>query len=357
MALYAIVGAGNGGQALSAILKMQGHEVRLWNRSRDKVKLLNERGSLLLQGKVSGEVKLNLITTNMEAAIRGAEIIFIVLPANAHREMALKMSSIVEKEQAVILNPGRTGGVLEFKQGLAEGGTRSLPLIMETQSLFCACRAHSFGIVDILSFKSENTISGMPKSRIADFWPQLKSIYVKLKIADTTLMTGLDNIGAILHPTPVPLNSGWIESRDIFFPHYYHGISPTIAAFVEKIDEERLSVAKKFGIDTRSVKQWHKDIYGYEGNNLYKTLQGNSAYASIDAPRSLNTRYLTEDIPTGLVPISELGRAADVKTPLIDMIIELGSTLLEIDFRKEGRNLRRLGLEGKSINEIKQSFE
>ena len=119
------------------------------------------------------------------------------------------------------------------------------------------------------------------------------------------------------------------------------------------MDIERLAVAKKYGVEVRSVKQWHEDNYGTKGANLFETLQKNSAYASIDAPRSLNTRYITEDIPTGLVPISELGRAAGVKTPLMDLIIELGSNLLEVDFRKEGRNLSRLGLEGKSINEIK----
>jgi len=357
MSIYAVLGAGNGGQALSTLLKRMGHEVRLWNRSSTTVNALNDRGLLELRGQYRGMAQLDLITTSLEDAVRDAEIIFIVLPANAHREMALRMSHFVGKEQVIILNPGRTGGVLEFKQGLAKAKCHSSPLIMETQSLFCACRAHEPGVIDILSFKRENTISGIPKKRISCLLPQLKSIYGKLKIADTTLATGLDNIGAILHPTPVLLNSGWIESRDIFFPHYYHGISPSVAALVEKIDDERLRVAEEFGILLGSVKQWHEDNYGFQGRNLYETLQGNSAYASIDAPRTLNHRYLTEDIPTGLVPISELGRAAGVPTPHIDMIIELGNVMLNADFRETGRNLKHFGLEGKSIDEIKHAFE
>ncbi len=357
MSIYAVLGAGNGGQALAALLKRMGHEVRLWNRSAGTVNAISDRGALELRGQCHGTVKLDLITTNLEATLKGVEVLFIVLPAHVHHEMALRISPFVEEENAVILNPGRTGGVLEFKQGLMETGKRSLPLVMETQSLFCACRAHSPGIIDILSFKRENTISGIPKERINSLWPQLKYIYGNLRLADTTLETGLNNIGAILHPTPVLLNAGWIESRDIFFPHYYHGISPSVAALVEKIDEERLKVAEKYNVIVNSVKHWHENNYGFEGRNLYETLQGNSAYASIDAPRSLNTRYLHEDIPTGLVPISELGRAAGVPTPYINMIIELGNAMLNTDFRKNGRNLKRMGLEGKTIDEIKQAFE
>ena len=357
MSLYSVLGAGNGGQALSCLLKRMGHDVRLWNRSQATVQALNDRGWLEIRGPHRGTARLDLITTNLESAVKDAEILFIVMPASAHREMALRLAPIISDKQAVILNPGRTAGVLEFKNGLIEWGVTSLPLIMETQSLFCACRVHQPGIIDILSFKRENTICGISTGQINDLLPQLQAIYGSVKVVETTLETGLDNIGAILHPTPVLLNSGWIESRDIFFPHYYHGISPSVAALVEKIDAERLKVAEAYGLQIRSVKQWHEDNYGFQGSNLYETLQGNSAYASIDAPRSLSNRYLTEDIPTGLVPISELGRAAGVPTPLIDMIIDLGNAMLNIDFRKKGRNLKNLSLEGKTIQEIKQAFE
>ncbi len=357
MSVYAVLGAGSGGQALAALLKRMGHEVRLWNRSSGTVNSLSEKGFLELRGQAHGTAKLDHITTDIQSAIRNAEIIFIVMPATAHREMAVRMARSVESTQAVILNPGRTGGVLEFRNGLAEEGNNSFPLIMETQSLLCACRANEPGIIDILSFKRENIISGIPNQRIYDFLPQLNSVYGNLKISDTTLATGLDNIGAVLHPAPVLLNSGWIESRDIFFPHYYHGISPSVAAFVEKIDDERLAVAEKYGIRLGSVKQWHENNYGFQGRTLYETLRGNSAYASIDAPRTLNHRYLTEDIPTGLVPISELGRAAGVPTPYIDIIIELGNMMLNVDFRKHGRNLRRLGVEESTIEKITRAFK
>jgi len=357
MSIYAVLGAGNGGQALAAILKKMAHEVRLWNRSLEKLQNIRKYNGINVSGQMMFHANIDCLSVDVSEAIKNAKVIFIVVPASAHQDIAKLVAPHVKRDQAIILNPGRTAGCLEVRNALVEGGCNDLPIILETQSLFCACRAANHGDVNILSFKTDNLISCLPNIRFAEVRNELLSIYNNLIFAPSVLHTSMENIGAILHPAPVLLNTGWIESRDVFFPHYYYGISRSIAGFLEKIDTERLEVARAYGVKVRSVKEWHEDNYGTKGANLFETLQKNSSYASIDAPRMLQHRYITEDIPTGLVPISELGRAAGVKTPLMDMIIELGSTLLEIDFRKEGRNLRRLGLAGKTINEIIKSFE
>ena len=58
-----------------------------------------------------------------------------------------------------------------------------------------------------------------------------------------------------------------------------------------------------------------------------------------------------------LVAMSELGRAAGVTTPVIDGLITLTSTMLRHDFRSEGRNLTRLGLSGKTVDEVRSIVE
>lgn len=356
---YAVLGAGNGGQALAALLKHQGHTVRLWARNAALVGQMNSSEHRIeVYGALRTTVTLDTITADIEQACEGASILFVVVPANAHFEIACRLAGIVEKKQAVILNPGRTAGVVEFIHTLlSQGFTKvDLPLVLETQSLFCACRARSAGVIDILSFKKENVIGGIPAERIPGVLEECTSVYGNLKVASNTLVTGLDNMGAFLHPTPVLLNTGWIESRDVFFGHYYQAISPSVAAYIEKMDQERFAIAECLEVPVRSVKQWHEEVYGFQGGTLFETLQGNSGYASIDAPKKLAHRYLTEDIPTGLVPISELGKILGVATPHIDAMIHLGSTMLGIDFRAKGRNLYRLGLEGKSIKEIKRVF-
>ncbi|HOV65532.1 MAG TPA: NAD/NADP octopine/nopaline dehydrogenase family protein [Bacillota bacterium] len=352
MSIYAVLGAGNGGQALAAVLKQMGHEVRLWNRSQGTVGAIQHGRGIQVTGQITFHARIDKVTSDISEALDKARIIFIVVPASAHLDVAKLIAPHIRGDQAIVLNPGRTMGCLEVRNALRENGLSELPIIMETQSLFCACRASSPGNVNILSFKADNHISCIPKRRFVEVKDALSAIYRNMLLAPSVLYTGFENIGAILHPAPVLLNTGWIESRDVFFPHYYYGISKSVAAFLEKIDLERLEVAEEYGVKVRSVKVWHEDNYGCKGSNLFETLQRNSAYASVDAPRVLKHRYITEDIPTGLVPISELARAAGLKTPLTDMIIELGNALLKIDFWAEGRNLRRLGLEGKTASEI-----
>jgi hypothetical protein len=63
---------------------------------------------------------------------------------------------------------------------------------------------------------------------------------------------------------------------------------------------------------------------------------------------------LAADIPTGLVPLSALGEALGVATPLMRAVVDLGSTLLGRDFWREGRSLARLGLAGKGAEEIRR---
>ena len=71
----------------------------------------------------------------------------------------------------------------------------------------------------------------------------------------------------------------------------------------------------------------------------------------------MDHKYVTEDVPCGLVPMAALGDAVGVHTPAIDGLIALTSAALGHDFTKEGRNLDTLGLARKSVAEIKQSFE
>ena len=75
----------------------------------------------------------------------------------------------------------------------------------------------------------------------------------------------------------------------------------------------------------------------------------NPTYRDILAPTTINHRYVWEDIPTGLVPMSSFGKNLGILTPTIDYFIEQGSKLLNIDFRSEGRTLWKLGLSSDNL--------
>jgi opine dehydrogenase len=57
----------------------------------------------------------------------------------------------------------------------------------------------------------------------------------------------------------------------------------------------------------------------------------------------MDYRYLTEDVPHGLVTWASFGDLVRVDTPTIDACIQISSVLLQRDFRSEGVTLEKLG--------------
>lgn len=68
---------------------------------------------------------LELATTDIAPVVANADFIFIVAAANAHAFMAQVCAPYPRDDQVIILNPGRTGGTLEFRKVLRERGVKA----------------------------------------------------------------------------------------------------------------------------------------------------------------------------------------------------------------------------------------
>jgi len=86
---------------------------------------------------------------------------------------------------------------------------------------------------------------------------------------------------------------------------------------------------------------------------LFEAMRKNADYRGIMAPRTLQIRYLTEDVPTSLVPIASVGKKFGVDTPVINSLIELASRLNNCNYWEEGRTVEKLGIENLSLKELR----
>ena len=89
--------------------------------------------------------------------------------------------------------------------------------------------------------------------------------------------------------------------------------------------------------------------YRLQLSDIYTMISSNPTYQRIKAPITLDSRYLWEDIPTGLVPISSFGDALGVPTKAIDHLIDEGCETLKRNFWEEGRTLEKLGLSKENL--------
>lgn len=353
----AVIGAGDVGQAMAGHLALMGFTVNLYNRSSDTIREISRSGHIELRGEISGFGKLNLVTDEISEAIKNANIIMVTVPASAHAAIARICSPYLQDGQIIILNPGRTWGALEFSRVLSESGSVANITIAEAQTVIYTTRCIENAKVEIFALKKNVPLAAFPSLKTKVVIEIIKEIYPQFTPANDVLETGLNNMGAILHPTPTLLSTSWIESQKTRFKYYYEAITPTVARFLEAIDQERMAVAKAFGTKTMSAKEWLYEAYGSKGDSLFEAIQNNDKYRTIDAPGTLQHRYIFEDIPTGLVPIASLGDLTGVPTPNIKLVIHLASELLGVDFWEIGRTADKLGLKGLSIDEIRDLVE
>lgn len=337
-----VIGAGNGGQAMAAFCSSLGIPVCLYDRNLDGIASIYKNHKIILTGAIEITTYVEEVTNDIQKAVEFGDLILVVTTASAHREIAEQILPFLKNGQCVVLNPGRTCGVLEVNSVFTKRPELQVYL-GEAQTLVYACRKLSPGIVNIIGVKQNVMLSGRNSFETEYIINMMRPIYNCFVPAKNLIHTGLENIGAIFHPAVVLFNAATIE-RNIPF-YFYRDMTPNVASFIQKLDNERLKIGKSYGLKLMPVDDWIVYAYpGTEGISLCDRMINNPAYHDILAPGSIYARQLTEDIPTGLLPMRELAKIAQVETPIMDAIIVLSSFLLNIDFEKDGRTLKNLQL-------------
>ncbi len=352
-ASYCVMGAGNGGLAMAGHLGILGYPVSLYNRTDEKLDGVRWHGGIKVEGAVSGFGPVRKATSDVSEAVSDADVVMVVTPSTAHRGLAAAMAPFLRDGQLVVLNPGRTGGALEFRKVFHDSGMSAAVVVAETQTFLYASRAQSRWEAHIFRVKNSVPFATLPSFWIPEALGILAAPFPQFVAGNNVLATSLENIGAVFHPALTILNAGWIESTHGDFDYYLQGITPSVAKLLERIDAERLAVASAVGVRSVSAREWLYLSYDSPGKNLYEAITNTGSYRGIKAPPGIDHRYISEDVPMSLVPLASLGSMLGVPTPAIDMIIRLGSILHSTDYWAIGRTVESLGLAGLTVKQIR----
>ncbi len=349
---FAVLGAGNGGLAMAGHLGVMGFPVRLYNRTDEKLAAVRWHGGIKVEGAVRGFGPVELATSDAAVAVEGADVIMVATPSTAHRSLAALVAPALRDGQVIVLNPGRTGGALEFRAALLDAGLAARPVIAEAQTFIYASRALSRHEAKIFQIKRGLALAALPSFRTPEVLAVLEPAFPEFKAGGSVLATSMENIGAVFHPALTILNAGWIEGTRGAFDYYLDGITPSVALVLERVDAERLAVARSLGVRSLSAVEWLYLSYGASGANLREAIKATAAYRGIRAPATVDHRYVNEDVPMSLVPMASIGAMLGVPTPSIDLVIDLASAMRGVDFRAIGRTVERLGIAGMSVKDI-----
>lgn len=350
MKRIAVLGAGNSGLAMAAHLKLLGEEVRLWNRTKRNIQDLMVDRQVHMMGEIEGDVILDRVTADLGLAVQDCEWIMVTMPATAHGDIARRLAPLVKAEQRIILHPGRTFGALEFEQTLLSMGVTQPPIILEAITNLYAARKVMEKEVHIHGIKREVRFSALHPENLAAARADLPDLLAEIFVpVENMLFTSLGNVGMLLHCAPMLFNLGRVESETASFRYYNEGITPSVAKYIEKMNREVLDLAACLRIPIDSVEEWMRKTYGLSGDTLYECVQSNEVYRNILAPKTIESRYLLEDVPCGLVPIENLGHQFGLPMTYIGLMIDLAGAVLDQDFRISGRTLEKFGMTVKEL--------
>jgi len=339
----AVISSGNGGQSMAAYFTYLGYRVALYAREAERVDMFPDF-RFVISGEVNAEVDVELISSDMGAVVKDAELIMVTTPAQYHPIVARAMAPHLIDGQAVVLNPGRTFGTTAFSKVLAECGSRADIMLGETDTFTFTCRCPALGKPEIYNRQDAIRLAAHDSSYAETLLSMLHEVFKMYSLAESVLYTGFSNIGMIFHPMPILMNITRVEAREDF-KFYIQGISPLVASILEKMDLERVMVADAYGVTVPTARRWLEECYGSRGDSLYEQIQNTDAYKTVLAPTDIDTRYIFEDVLTGCVPTSCAGKAAGVQTEVLDTLIRWASILYGRDFRAEGRNEKLIDFE------------
>jgi opine dehydrogenase len=354
---YTVIGAGHGGKAMAAHLALMGFPVTLYNRTPENVAAIKARSGIELgsyEGGPHGFGRLALVTSDVGEALEQADVIMVVVPATAHVDIAQAAAPHLRDGQIVVLNPGRTGGALEFAKALRDKGCTTDVTVAETETLIYASRSDGPAEARIFRIKQTVPLAALPATHTARVLEALTPAYPQFIDGTSVLHTGLNNMGAIFHPALTLLNAGRIESTRGEFQFYIDGVTQSVARLLEVLDRERVTVAAAVGIRARTALEWLEMAYDAAGADLHEAIHNQPGYYGIQAPPTLSHRYITEDVPMSLVPIAALGQRYGVSVRGIDSIIRLACIVHRTDYWRRGRTLDKLGIEQLSVSEVTQ---
>jgi len=343
----AVIGAGHGGHAMAAHLALSGFPVRFCEMPEfaDNLRPAQERGGIELSGTLGeGFARLEVITTDLAAAIRGASHLFVVTQALGHEWVAELCAPHLEAGQSVILFPG-SGGTLQFARTLRDRGVEHKLYLAETVTLPYTCRLRGPAQVTIRNGPgAHEPIAALPACDNQAVIETARAAYPTLTAATHVLEIALYNPNILLHPIGVLFNLGRIEYSNGEFWMYKEGFTPSVLKILHALDEEKMALLRALGVDPVPYEASYE--YRYQGK------WADFATSSSKGPSGANTRYITEDIPIGMVLWASLGRLLGVPTPTAHSLIQISSVIHGTDYWQGGRTVEKLGLAGMTSDSL-----
>jgi len=357
---YSVIGTTEGALALAAELKLAGNRVIVSDRESRTDAIINLAAApgldvdCQVEGVVGGIQRVLLtgleVTENLSFAAAEADVIILMTPQTAYEETINAFNGALRADHTILLCPGGLGGALVVEHLAAKYGVQGV-LVAQTASMPLGGRTTGPHELRIVSKKHSLPVGVYPARRTQELIERLKADFPQLVPTANALECGLASAAPGLHPIPMIMNAARIEAEGPYIYNAYE-ITPTIARVIHAVDEERQAIVRALGGKPLGISELLNESYGVTGSDFYEVVQNVQAYRNVKSPPDLRYRYLSEDVPTQLVPAVAIARALGVETPLLEATVAFANAMHDCNYWEIGWNLEKLGLPGLNAETI-----
>ena len=328
------------------------------------------------------------VTSDLKLLVELSDIIIVALPS-IYQEGAIEQmcqAGVWKRRIPILLSHSRTIATPYLWKILGE----RYPIVCFSTCPY-SCKAPRLD-TSLIKRRKRTWVASLEGDFTNEQRKIIKILFPQAALTKVPALTSLNNIGAVFHCATYLLNIDEIERRKQtgeIFSFYMDGIAvrPEVGEVLEQIDQVRLQIAATLGIEVFGLKQkpredvWRKLINGLraledehegeievlrsirkqfmqylnnsvlsashwlditygvirdENETLSQTIGRTPTYQKNSVPQE---RYMTEDIPTGLVPFEALAKMLNIDCTIVTEIINRYDKITKKDVRSIGRNL------------------
>lgn len=341
----AVLGAGNSGCALAADYAAHGHEVTLIKTSgsmhEDNFSYLTAHNGEMTLDEFGTETLCRIahLTRDIDA-VKGKDVVLLCTQTGFHEDVLRRVVPLLSAGQILLIVPGYLSTAYVLGLNPAEG-----VIVAEAESNFIDGRISAPGRFKVGFRNVRNPLGIYPKCAKSAAREKLDAMGTPFTYLNSVIEAALHNPNMIVHTVGAVMSIPRIEATNGDYCMYHEVFTPSVWNILEALDAEKMRVLEKLGCEPVPYVEACKFR-----NSLNEQRPGKEvffAYASMPTrakgPVKVDSRYISEDVPQGLVLLESLGKTLSVPTPVCSAFIELAAAALGRELRRSGRSIERLG--------------
>lgn len=346
-----IAGAGAIAFGNAALLLQNKHEAMLWSPSTLRTSDLSKGQPLIASGAITGEFRPK-VAADAKSLADFANVLLVALPAYGHKSIMDELAPFICEGQTVIISSHASLGALYLSQLLAEREI-SVPIVSWGTTITTG-RQPDYTHVQVNTVRSRIDICTIPESLTDSGLSTCQALFGdRFTVREGLLAISLSNLNPQNHMGIALANMTRMERGETWGQGL--NVTPNVGRLLEALDNERLAIAERLGLNVRTIFEhfhlsFHVPVASISAMNQEMHGLGNGG----TGPATADSRYVTEDVPYGLVFTTKLGQLVGRPATLHKAGVDIFSAMYGRNFLAENMLLDAIDLTSMSLAQLKK---